>query len=270
MITQQLNHNINSEITTLATCWKLRLRSGRELGFTDFDQDISFENLHYLASSGFTASAIDSSAKLETDNFQIEAMINTDEFSSKDIMAGMFDHSYIEIFLVNYNDVTMGAIYLKSGFIGKVRVAGQKFIAEISGLKEKLHWQIGEIFSPLCSAKLGDGRCNKNLSNFSHEFMIDEVHSPKSFACLGIDQFPQGYFNFGVAEFEGIKAKFEIKNAHSNIMNLSLMPYFTVTQGMRIRAIAGCDKKFSSCCDKFANALNFRGQPHIPTNIVLS
>jgi uncharacterized phage protein (TIGR02218 family) len=33
---------------------------------------------------------------------------------------------------------------------------------------------------------------------------------------------------------------------------------FTVT--------AGCDKRFATCSGRFANALNFRGFPHLPGN----
>ena len=29
---------------------------------------------------------------------------------------------------------------------------------------------------------------------------------------------------------------------------------------------AGCDKRFSTCREKFANPLNFRGFPHMPGN----
>ena len=29
---------------------------------------------------------------------------------------------------------------------------------------------------------------------------------------------------------------------------------------------AGCDKRFATCRDRFANAVNFRGFPHIPGN----
>jgi uncharacterized phage protein (TIGR02218 family) len=29
---------------------------------------------------------------------------------------------------------------------------------------------------------------------------------------------------------------------------------------------AGCDKRFETCREKFANALNFRGFPHMPGN----
>jgi uncharacterized phage protein (TIGR02218 family) len=29
---------------------------------------------------------------------------------------------------------------------------------------------------------------------------------------------------------------------------------------------AGCDKRLATCRDRFANAVNFRGFPHIPGN----
>ncbi|MCC8418870.1 MAG: phage BR0599 family protein [Rickettsia endosymbiont of Glossina mortisans submortisans] len=31
-----------------------------------------------------------------------------------------------------------------------------------------------------------------------------------------------------------------------------------------VKIIAGCDKNFISCCNKFNNAINFRGEPLIP------
>jgi len=37
-----------------------------------------------------------------------------------------------------------------------------------------------------------------------------------------------------------------------------------VAQGDVFRLIAGCDKRASTCRDKFANLLNFQGFPHIP------
>ena len=34
--------------------------------------------------------------------------------------------------------------------------------------------------------------------------------------------------------------------------------------------IAGCNKEFSTCCNKFNNAINFHGEPHLPgMNILL-
>ena len=39
-----------------------------------------------------------------------------------------------------------------------------------------------------------------------------------------------------------------------------------VAEGDRFTITAGCDKQFSTCREKFANQLNFRGFPHMPGN----
>ncbi len=31
-----------------------------------------------------------------------------------------------------------------------------------------------------------------------------------------------------------------------------------------VKIISGCDKNFITCCNKFNNAINFRGEPLIP------
>ncbi len=43
-------------------------------------------------------------------------------------------------------------------------------------------------------------------------------------------------------------------------------PPAPIAAGDAVTLTVGCDKRFSTCRDKFANALNFRGFPHIPGN----
>ena len=38
----------------------------------------------------------------------------------------------------------------------------------------------------------------------------------------------------------------------------------TVKHIETVELVAGCDKKFITCCNKFNNAVNFRGEPLIP------
>ena len=40
--------------------------------------------------------------------------------------------------------------------------------------------------------------------------------------------------------------------------------YVEDPDGTLIELIEGCDKRFETCRDRFANALNFRGEPHLP------
>ena len=37
-----------------------------------------------------------------------------------------------------------------------------------------------------------------------------------------------------------------------------------VAVGDTFHAIAGCDKSFPTCYSRFANAVNFRGEPYVP------
>ncbi|MCZ6901461.1 MAG: phage BR0599 family protein [Rickettsia endosymbiont of Ixodes persulcatus] len=38
----------------------------------------------------------------------------------------------------------------------------------------------------------------------------------------------------------------------------------SVKDAEEVKITAGCDKNFITCCNKFNNAINFRGEPLIP------
>jgi len=42
------------------------------------------------------------------------------------------------------------------------------------------------------------------------------------------------------------------------------MPRVKLSEGDKYRAVIGCDKRFETCIKKFNNAVNFRGEPHVP------
>jgi uncharacterized phage protein (TIGR02218 family) len=43
-----------------------------------------------------------------------------------------------------------------------------------------------------------------------------------------------------------------------------------VRVGDRIELREGCDKRLSTCATRFANVANFRGEPHVPGNDLLT
>jgi uncharacterized phage protein (TIGR02218 family) len=47
-------------------------------------------------------------------------------------------------------------------------------------------------------------------------------------------------------------------------------PSFAVLPGDRAELTQGCDRRFSTCRDRFANAVNFQGEPHLPGNDLLT
>jgi uncharacterized phage protein (TIGR02218 family) len=76
-----------------------------------------------------------------------------------------------------------------------------------------------------------------------------------------------GYFSSGeVVWITGANAgrHMEIKEFSNKQFTLVLPMPNTIAVGDTFNAIAGCDKTFNTCFAKFNNAVNFRGEPHVP------
>jgi uncharacterized phage protein (TIGR02218 family) len=60
-----------------------------------------------------------------------------------------------------------------------------------------------------------------------------------------------------------------VANAAASV-TLRDVPAFAVAAGTRVELVQGCDKRFSTCVGRFANAVNFRAEPHLPGNDLLT
>ena len=56
----------------------------------------------------------------------------------------------------------------------------------------------------------------------------------------------------------------EVRDYNAGVFGLFLPMPNAIMVGDHYSAVAGCDKTFETCIGKFANALNFRGEPHVP------
>ncbi|MFO1242339.1 MAG: DUF2163 domain-containing protein [Rickettsiales bacterium] len=265
-LSSALTNHLQQDVTTLATCWKLTRRDGAVMGFTDHDRDLTVSGQSYVAATGFTPTAIEGSAGLAVDNLDVEGMLDSAAISEEDIHAGKYDHAEIEVFMVNYMSPSDGILPLRTGWLGEVRYTSGKFVAEVRGLTQRLQQRVGELYSPGCRADFGDSRCKINLATFtttgtltgatSRTVLLDSARTENS-----------GVFSFGRITFtsganDGISM--EIKQYTKGKMMLVLpLPYqpqagnaYTITQG--------CDKSFSTCKTRYNNAVNFRGEPHVP------
>ena len=48
-----------------------------------------------------------------------------------------------------------------------------------------------------------------------------------------------------------------------NKIHLAVEPPEAIKPSQTVKLTAGCDKKFITCCNKFNDAVNFRGEPTI-------
>jgi uncharacterized phage protein (TIGR02218 family) len=48
------------------------------------------------------------------------------------------------------------------------------------------------------------------------------------------------------------------------------LPRAAVEGGCKVELREGCDKRFETCTSRFQNAVNFRGEPHLPGTDLLT
>ena len=265
-ISANLQTHLDGEVTTLATCWKVTRRDATVLGFTDHDSNLIVDSVTYLASTGFTPTAIANSADLAVDNMDVDGVLDSSAITEADILAGIYDGAAIEIFQVNAQNLADGSMILRHGTIGEVQMNNGQFTAEIRGLSQPLSQTIGELYAPACRAKFGDSRCGFNVASVTVSGNVSSVTSRQVFTDTSLTQ-DAGYFNFGKVTFtsganNGLSM--EVKRFAGGEVTLVLPMPYDITAGDSFSIVAGCDKSFSTCIKRFSNAVNFRGEPHVP------
>ncbi|HHN67175.1 MAG TPA: DUF2163 domain-containing protein [Thermopetrobacter sp.] len=261
---------LESESTTLCLCWKLTRKDGQVLGFTDHDADIAFDGVTYRAASGMAASDAAESLGLAVDNAEIAGALSSADLREADIAAGLYDDARLEVFLVDWMNPATRQL-LHTGSIGRIKRGEVHFEAEFRGLSHYLAQVKGRVYSRLCDAVLGDARCKVDLNAAAYRAtgQIDAVVDERTFTVNAVGGFADGFFSGGVLTFSsGVNAGYqaEVKHHAGDTLILWRPPPATPAVGDSVIVTAGCDKRFATCRDKFANAVNFRGFPHMPGN----
>jgi hypothetical protein len=145
----------------VAVCLKATRTDGEVFGFCSHDRALEVDGVTYVP--GLRPSASQSKAGLEATNAETEGGFGSDAVTEADIAAGKWDYAAIEIFRVNWSDLTMGVEKIGSGHMGQVTRGRIQFTAELLGEMEVFNQQIGRVVEPACDADLGDSRCKVRL-----------------------------------------------------------------------------------------------------------
>ncbi len=269
--TAALSAHLGQEVTPLATCWRITRRDGAEFFFTDHDQDIAFDGALYLARTGYSRTAIANDASMAVDNLDVDGVFDAAAITEHDMRAGLFDYAEVRVFLVNWGDLSMGALRMRRGWFGEVILTEQgAFRTELRGMVQALQQRIGEIYSPECRADLGDARCKVDLAAFTRTgWVISATDRAVFFAAVDGAATADGWFNGGALMFtNGANAgrTIEVKSwtAGTGRIELFLAVGYAIAAGDTFSVYPGCDKRLDTCIGRFGNVLNFRGEPYVP------
>ncbi|MCL4766434.1 MAG: DUF2163 domain-containing protein [Hyphomicrobiaceae bacterium] len=269
-----LQAHLDSGVTTLCWCWRLTRRDGVRIGFTDHDRGLDFDGTAFEAAAGFTATEMKHAIGLGVDNLEVESALASDRLGEDDLAAGLYDDARVEIFRVNWSDPEQ-RVLMRAGSLGEVSRSGSLFRAEVRGLSHYLQQPSGRLFQFTCDADLGDGRCGVDLESGAYRGSgsVSAVVSARAFEVTGLEAFADRWFSRGLLTFKSganvgraIEIRVHRRSETAAAIELWQEPSRAVAVGDAVEVTAGCDKQLATCRERFANAVNFRGFPHMPGN----
>ncbi|HYE28994.1 MAG TPA: DUF2163 domain-containing protein [Allosphingosinicella sp.] len=255
---------LEGDLTTLAFCWRVERRDGICLGFTSHDRDLEAGGLAYRAAPGIRPSAISVSDGFDAGALDVSGALTGDAVSEADLAAGRWDRAAVSLFLVDWRDPDAARLPLVRGELGDVGASANGFEAELRGPAALLERAVAEQTSPECRAELGDKRCRVDMAGRTR---ITRVASVPGERLVVVAEAPGESHAFGRLRWiGGPNSGLESPIAASDGLQLTLRepPPFAAAVGDLVEIRQGCDKSFATCAGRFANAANFRGEPHLP------
>jgi uncharacterized phage protein (TIGR02218 family) len=257
---------LDEPLVLLAALITFALAGGSVLRLTDHDAPVTRGGQTWQPLCGLRRTATSISAGLDVNGQDLSGYFETGGITEAMIDSGALDNARVTTMLADVRDPdAYDVIPLLPGRVGDIKTERDTFTLQLNDDAELLQQRFGEATSPDCRANLGDARCKKVLTSFTHTGTITSLVNARRFG-VSVSQ-AAGYFAYGLATFtSGANAglQFEIKLSTTGEIELFLPPWLTVAIGDAVTLVAGCDKTRATCKAKFGNVINFRGEPDVP------
>lgn len=260
----------SDDLETVATFWRVLRTDGVTLGFTSHDHDLWFEGVLHRASPGMVPSSIKRSADFEPDNAEVEGALSHDTISATDLAEGRFDNAQVRIGLVDWESGETRTLY--RGAIGMVMEEDGSFSAELVSRKAELLRDPVPRTSPTCRAEFCGPGCNLPPARFTFEADLASVDAETNSVVLSTSTNLANLIGGRLRWLDGPSSgsSMVITGIFNGALKLG-SPVDPATQpGARVTVREGCDHTLTTCSERFANAMNFRGEPFLPGNDLLT
>lgn len=257
--------------TTLCTCWTVQRRDGAILGFTDHDEVVDLDGLLCTPASALASSALETTLGLAPGNGEVAGALISEAISESDIASGRYDGAAVERWLVDWTATGLRVLLFR-GSLGEIVREGASFRAEVLGLSSALNQPIGRVFQPRCDARLGDTRCGVDVGRAGLSGSATVLASDgRRLLLAGLDDVSPGWLAGGKLDWltgasagrsAGIAA--DVAKPDGRALTLSGEADDAGSVGDTVRVTVGCDGCLETCANRFGNAVNFRGFPHMP------
>lgn len=259
----------DGELTSMALCWRLERTDGAGIALTSHDEPIVSGATAFDPNPGMIPAAVTRSLGLDPDAGELGGALSSDALEESDLSLGRWDGSTMELSAVDWNNPDAEPIVLLAGELGSVSIDGESFSADLRGAAARLEDPVCPATSAECRARFGDKSCRVDLAGRT----VVATIVASSGTSLTLDQDVDDRFLLGRLRYMSgancglASLVFAVEGA---VVHLRDLPRAAVEPGCRIELREGCDKRFATCVSRFGNAANFRGEPHLPGNDLLT
>lgn len=186
---------------------------------------------------------------------------------------GLLDNAtilYAKLFQNDPLDFTPGAVGWYSGVTASMDITRYGLNVKVSSdiLVLNQVQMPRALYQPGCVHTVYDAGCTLLKSSFTYSGTTGTVTSNSLFNSSGLSQ-ADHYFDLGVVKFTsglntGYSASVKSYIHTSGVIQLSIPMPSTIHAGDTFTVYPGCDHQQSTCTNKFANLIHFKGMPYVP------
>lgn len=257
-------------LETVAMFWRVLRRDGVALGFTAHDRDLWFGGMVHRAAPGMVPSSLRLSGDFEPDSAEVRGALTHDALSSADLALGRFNGAQVHIGVVDWQTLEHEVLY--GGSIGEVSEEDGRFTAALISRKAELLCDTVPRTSPMCRVEFCGPGCALSAAEFTHEAIVAAVDFTDNAVLFAMpataDDLVGGFVRWLDGPQAGLTMDVMATGTSGLILATPLEP--DTAPGLRALVREGCDRTLDTCATRFANAVNFQGEPFLPGNDLIS
>lgn len=257
------------QLGSLAFCWLVQRRDGGGIALTSHDRSLERDGLTFRSDPGVVPASITRSLGLEAQSGEVAGALSSKAISERDLELGRWDGAHVSLMAIDWASPEAAPVHLLSGELGEVTVSGTEFTAELRGAASKLGAPVCPTSSPECRAQLGDKSCRVDMAGRRTRARLIGSAGNR----LELDRPASSDNVFGRLRYlsgENCGAATVIVSVEDRFVSVRDLPRRPLEPGCAIELSEGCDKRLETCAARFGNAVNFRGEPHLPGNDLLT
>jgi uncharacterized phage protein (TIGR02218 family) len=260
---------VEGDLTSIAMCWRLERADGTGLALTSHDQPVVSGGTDYQPEPGMVPAAITRGLGLDPQSGEAAGALSSETLDPDDLALGRWDGARVTLSAADWQDPAAEPIVLLGGEIGSVSIDGDSFTADLNGAAAKLQNPVCPATSAECRAHFGDKQCQVDLAGRTTVArIVSAVGSELTLDASFDEKFVLGRLRYLAGSNCGVSTTILAVNGAT--VSIRDLPRAAVESGCKVELREGCDKRFQTCVQRFANAANFRGEPYLPGNDLLT